>query len=165
MAGRNERPRLALLAVCLAVVLAPRAADADRPVVLTKGIPYQQQILLGSDDPRCSAFGCDVLFAPVPEGKRLIVQHVALDQVLQPGFTSSATLRTGSFEETDIRINLIPHEATLGGGLVLVRYSQPVFGFVDAGVAPLIQTGAAGAGIVTTSGTSYFLSGLLVPMK
>lgn len=46
-----------------------------------------------------------------------------------------------------------------------MRYSQPVFGFVDAGVTPLIQTGAGGAGIVTSSGTSYFISGFLVRMK
>jgi hypothetical protein len=154
-----------LLAVALALALVPRAAAAEKPANFTKGIPYQHQIILGSDDPRCSAFGCDVSFPPVPDGKRLVVQHVSLDQVLLAGFTSIATLRTGSFGETDIRINLIPHEDTLGGGNLLVRYSQPVFGFVDAGVAPLIQTGAAGAGIVTSSGTTYFLSGFLVPMK
>lgn len=153
-----------LLIIILSAV-APRAAAAAKRVPLTKGIPYQHQIIVSSGDSRCSAFGCDVSFPPVPAGKRLVIQHVSLDQILEPGFTSSATLRTGGFGETDIRINLIPHEASLGGSRILVRYSQPVFGFVDAGVAPLIQTGAAGAGIDTNSSTTYFISGFLVPMK
>lgn len=143
--------------------IAPRTATAEKPASLAKGIPYQQQIILGSDDPRCSAFGCDVSFPPVPDGKRLIVQHVSLDQVVLTGFTSSATLRTGG--ETDLRINLIPYEKALNASHVFVRYSQPVFGFVDAGVTPLIQTGANGAGILTSAGTTYFISGFLVPMK
>lgn len=161
---RRSAASFGFLAIVL-FAIAPRAAVGEKPVSFAKGIPYQQQIILGSGDPRCSAFGCDVSFAPVPAGKRLVVQHVSLDQIVLSGFTSSATLRTGGFGETEIRINLIPHEQALGGGNVLVRYSQPVFGFVDAGVAPLLQTGASGAGIVTSIGTTYFLSGFLVPMK
>jgi hypothetical protein len=45
-----------------------------------------------------------------------------------------------------------------------VTYSQAVFGFVDAG-APVIQTGASGAGLVTDFSTSYYISGFLVPLK
>jgi hypothetical protein len=151
--------------VIILCAIAPRVAVAEKPASFTKGIPYQQQIILSSDDPRCSAFGCDVSFPPIPAGKRLVVQHVSVDQVVLSGFTSSATLRTGGFGENEIRINLIPYEKDLSGGSVLVRYSQPVFGFVDAGVTPLIQTGASGAGIVTNIGTTYFISGFLVPLK
>ena len=161
---RCSATSLVLLSTML-FAIAPRAATAEKPASLAKGIPYQQQIILGSDDPRCTAFGCDVSFPPVPDGKRLIVQHVSLDQIVLTGFTSSATLRTGGFGETDIRINLIPYEKALNASHDLVRYSQPVFGFVDAGVSPLIQTGASGAGILTSAGTTYFISGFLVPMK
>ena len=162
---RRSAASLCLFAMVLSVLLAPGATKAQKATSFVKGVPYQHLIFVSSGDPRCSAFGCDVSFPAVPAGKRLVVQHVSLDQVLLSGFTSTATLRTGSFDESDIRINLIPHAQALGGGSVLVTYSQPVFGFVDAGVAPLIQTGAGGAGIVTTSSTSYFISGYLVPLK
>lgn len=149
----------------LVAVIAPDTASGEKPVPLTKGIPYQQQIIVGSGDSRCSAFGCDVPFPPVPAGKRLVVQHVSLEQILLSGFSSSATLRTNGFGPQDIRIELIPQEGDISGGRVLVRYSQPVFGFVDPGVTPLIQTGAGGAGIDTSGSTAYFLSGFLVPAK
>ena len=154
-----------LVATVLSVLLAPGSTRAQKPTSFVKGIPYQQHVVVGSGDERCSAFGCDVSVPAVPAGKRLVVQHVSLTQIVQSGFTSTARLRTDSFAESDVRIDLVPHEQTLGGGSILVTYSQPVFGFVDAGAAPVIQTGASGAGLVTDFSTSSYISGFLVPLK
>jgi hypothetical protein len=56
----------------------------------------------------------------------------------------------------------VPSVSLLSGGNQYVRFSQPVFGFIDAGRQPYVQTGAGGAGIDTTAGTSWFVSGYLV---
>jgi len=162
-----------LVLVTLAGPVAAPAAPAKKPIKFNKGVvtrnseepgrvPYQQTVYLTSGDSRCSDFGCDVLFPAVPAGKRLVVQYVSLTMVLKPGFTPIASLRLGDFAETSIRIELVPSVSTLGGGSQYVRFSQPVFGFIDAGQQPYLQTGAGGAGLDTSFGAGWFVSGYLV---
>ncbi len=154
--------RNALAVVLVSAAIASGAAQAQQ-----KGVePYQQLIFVSSGDNRCSQFGCDIPLPPIPAGKRLVVQHVSGSAVLLAGFAFTGTLRTGDFNATSVRIQLIPHIQSLASGtLQLVSFSQAVTGYVFAGQSPYFQFGAAGAGMNPGSSVEVSLSGYLEAVK
>jgi hypothetical protein len=91
-----------------------------------------------------------------------VVQYVSGAHETQAGFAFSGTLRTGDFDPTSIRIQLIPHIQSLFGGTAqLVQFSQPVTGYIFAGQSPYFQFGTIGAGMDLDHGVEASLSGYL----
>lgn len=154
------RAALLLLGVLGATHVAPAVAQLPDTAgaVLVRDVdergraPYMQFRALLCDD--AGTLTCDVSFAPVPEGYRLVLEHVnASVNLTGANVQRTALLAPGQF------IFVLPSSAPSGEGLVIVN--ETVLAYFEGGQSPVFQVNldvVGDAPLITAVVSGYLVS-------
>jgi hypothetical protein len=95
--------------------------------------PYQFNLLFNGDAGHCpNNFFCNVIFPPVPAGKRLVVTHVSAQYSMNSGAVEAAvSIGTGIGNTLDL-----PAPTYTGGNRFIS--SSPVTYYFEAGETPIV---------------------------
>jgi hypothetical protein len=131
----------------------------DGSVQVGEREPFQETQFFNQTPDTCTQFVCDVTFATVPEGKRLVVTYASARYALSSGGTvpSVRVSNGGGFDEESI---LLPAPVRIGFDSYVA--SGPVTFYVDAGDDPTLSLG--GQFVLPTSNTAHAsIVGYFVP--
>ncbi len=160
MNGRTRLVGVCVILGALASLAVPAAGQWSRAIraVLVRNVdekgrdPYMQ--FQGVSCPGRSTLICQVIFPPVPQGKRLVLEHV----------NSSLTFGAGGIQRTALitpgeSIMVLPARPGSDPNLTIVN--EPILAYYESGQSPIFQVvtrdGTDGA-LVTTALAGYFVS-------